>query len=391
MTLAGVCSEELEKLEEQGLRRRLTPVEGPQGPRVGIDGRVVVLLCSNDYLGLANHPEVKAAAARALEEYGAGAGASRLVSGDMPPHRELEEKAREFKGAEAALLFNSGYNANLGVINALSDRSTEIFSDKLNHASIVDACMLARSLGATVRRYPHRDVDALERMLKRSEARRKIIVTDGVFSMDGTLAPLPDITSLLDRYDAVLYVDDAHGTGTVGPTGRGITEYFGTAHPSVIVMSTLGKALGSFGAFVTGPKELVELLKSRARPFVYTTALPPSVCAASARALEIVSKDPGLTERLRANSALVRDALNDMGIDTLGSVTQIIPAVIGGAEETMKTAARLGELGVFIQGIRPPTVPPGTSRLRITVTASHTEEDLERSVSALQTVLERSS
>lgn len=377
--------EEISRLTSLGLKRTLRLVEGPQGPRVTIDGQEVVLMCSNDYLGLANHPLVKEAAIKAIEKWGTGAGASRLVSGNMEAHVILEERIKEFKRVPSALLFNSGYNANMGLITTLADRSTEIFSDRLNHASIVDACVLSR---AKVKRYPNRDVDALEGLLKSSTAKKKLIITDSVFSMDGTIAPLPGIISLLERYNAMLVIDDAHATGVLGESGRGSLEHFRMeGHPSVIQMGTLGKALGSFGAFVTAGQEIVDLLISRARPFIYTTAPPPSVCAAATKAIDIIDKDQGLIRKLWENTLTMTQGLKEAGFDTMESETPIIPVKIGDNHKVMEASRRLLEHGVFVQGIRPPTVPEGTSRLRVTVTAAHTGEDLEKALAAFREAL----
>lgn len=378
--MRSFITEELERIRTAGLERSLKTVSSPQGPVVTVDGKECVLLCSNDYLGLAARPEVKAAAKEAIERWGFGSGASRLVSGNMTPHAELEERIRRFKVTESALLFNSGYQANLGLITALSDRSTEIFSDRLNHASIVDACRLSL---ASIKRYPNRDVDSLERLLRKSAARHKLIVTDGVFSMDGSIAPLREIAGLLERYDAMLVVDDAHATGVLGANGRGTTEHLGVDHPSIVQMGTLGKALGSFGAYVAGSGPLIKLLVSKARPFIYTTALPPSVAAASIAAIDIVEKEPGLRERLWENVGFFKENL-PKGVDTLDSPTQIIPLVIGDAPRTMEISSNLLEKGVFIQGIRPPTVPEKTSRLRVTITATHTRAELEKALEAIK-------
>lgn len=377
--------EELLRLESLGLRRALKAIQGPQGPRAVVNGREALLMCSNDYLGLAGHPLVKEAAIEAVQRWGAGAGASRLVSGNMEPHVALEDRIRRFKGAEAALLFNSGYNANLGVISALADRSTEVFSDKLNHASIVDACVLSR---AKVRRYPSRDLSALERLLKASRAKKKFIATDSVFSMDGTIAPLKEISGLLDKYGAMLLVDDAHATGVLGPGGLGSLEHFGISHPAIIVMGTLGKALGSFGAFITGGRALIDLMVSKARPFIYTTALPPSVCGAAIKAFDIVEDEPVLRERLWENTARLKEGLSRMGLDTMGSETPIVPIKVGPAKKAVEISDMLLERGVFIQAIRPPTVPEGTSRLRMTLSASHTSDDIDSALSALREALD---
>ena len=377
--------EEISRLTALGLKRTLRLVEGPQGPRVTMDGQEVVLMCSNDYLGLAGHPLVKEAAIKAIEKWGTGAGASRLVSGNMEAHVILEERIREFKRAPSALLFNSGYNANMGLITALADRSTEVFSDRLNHASIVDACVLSR---ARVKRYPNRDVDALERLLKASTSKKKLIVTDSVFSMDGTIAPLPDIIGLLERHGAMLVIDDAHATGVLGESGRGSLEHFRMeGHPSVIQMGTLGKALGGFGAFVTAEQEIIDLLISRARPFIYTTALPPSACAAATEAINIIDKNQGLIRKLWENTSTITRGLTEAGFDTMGSETPIIPVKIGDNHKVMEASRKLLEHGVFVQGIRPPTVPEGTSRLRVTVTAAHTGEDLKKALDAFREII----
>jgi glycine C-acetyltransferase len=373
----------LKKLEEAGLKRTMPVVEGPQGPRVRVDGKEVLLLCSNDYLGLASHPGLKQAAMRAMERYGFGSGASRLVSGNMAPHMELEEKIKEFKGTEAALLFNSGYHANIGVIPALAGRGDDIFSDRLNHASIVDGCILSR---ANLMRYPHRDTDTLERLIKSSGGKRKLIVTDGVFSMDGDIAPIKEIAGIAERYGATVLLDDAHSTGVLGKNGKGTLEHTGIEdHPFLIQMGTLGKALGTFGAFIAGTEDLRELLVSKARSFVYTTALPAPICAAAKRAIELLEEEPERRLRLWENAAFLRQGLRDAGLKTIEGETQIIPIIVGSSSNTMKITGRLLQQGLFIQGIRPPTVPENTARLRVTVTADHTREDLE---GALKTIKE---
>lgn len=376
--------DEIDRLEASGLRRTLRDIDGPQGASVVVNGRRVILLCSNDYLGLANHPLVKQAAIDSISACGFGAGASRLVSGNMEAHRMLEDRIARFKSTESALVFNSGYNANLGCITALAGRDTAVFSDRLNHASIVDACLLSR---AEVKRYPNRDVDSLERLLKKTRLKKRLIVTDGVFSMDGTIAPLPDIVSLLERYDATLIVDDAHATGVLGQSGRGTLEHFNISHPSVIQMGTLGKAFGSFGAFIAGDKDLIELLINKARPFIYTTALPPSVCAAASKAIDLVDEDPGLLVRLWERRKQFHDGLSECGLDTMGSSTPIIPIFVGETKKAVEASTALLDRGVFIQAIRPPTVPDGTSRLRATVTAIHSKEEIDTAVSAIKEAL----
>ena len=376
-------TEEIERLSDLGLKRTLLRVDGPQGPRVIIEGQERILLCSNDYLGLASHPALKEAAVKAVEAYGVGSGASRLVSGSMAPHMELEERIRAFKGTEDALLFNSGYNANIGILTALADRSTDVFSDRFNHASIVDACILSR---ARVRRYAHADAGSLERMLKSSTAAKKLVVTEGIFSMDGDIAPLEEILWLVEKYDATLILDDAHATGVLGKGGRGTLAHLGLEeNPFIIQVGTLGKALGTFGAFVAGGEDVIELLRSKARTFVYTTSLPPAICAASITAFDMVEQNPFLRKRLWENVRYFKEGLGRLALATVSS-TQIIPVVVGSAEETMEISLRLLEKGVFIQGIRPPTVPDNTSRLRVTVTAAHTKEDLDTALSAIKEV-----
>ncbi|MBI5454603.1 MAG: 8-amino-7-oxononanoate synthase, partial [Deltaproteobacteria bacterium] len=311
------------------------------------------------------------------------AGASRLVSGNTALHEALEERISRFKGTEAALVFNSGYTANIGLITALADRQTDIFSDRLNHASIIDACALSL---AKVKRYRSRDVDSLEGLLKKSNAKRKLIVTDGVFSMDGTIAPVKEIAGLLDKYDATLIIDDAHGTGVLGKNGKGTLEELGVSHPSIVQMGTLGKALGSFGAFVAGTKELIDLLISKSRTFIFTTALPPAICEASIEAINIVEEEPERRARLKSNYEYLRAGLNAAGFETPGS-TQIIPVIVGEADKAVRASARLLEAGVFIQAIRPPTVPGGSSRLRITAMATHAKEDLDLALGAIKDAL----
>ncbi|MFQ5585740.1 MAG: 8-amino-7-oxononanoate synthase [Thermodesulfobacteriota bacterium] len=384
MTL-DFLAEELEELRARGLYRTTRSIEGPQGPRVTIDGKNLLNLSSNNYLGLADHPKIKKAAAKALQRYGAGAGASRLVSGDMPPHRELEVHLARFKGTEAALLFNSGYHANLAIITALVGRGDVILSDRLNHASLIDAAILSRS---KIKRYPHCDTDTLGRFLREHrQSRRRLIVTDGLFSMDGDIAPLKEIARLAERYDAILMVDDAHATGTLGEHGRGSLEHHGIASSDIIQMGTLGKAIGSFGAFVAGRRELIDYLINRARPFIFTTALPPSVCAASSAALEIIREEPELIEALRERAAFMRSALKAAGLNTMTSESQIIPLLIGDPEKTVAVSDSLLAEGLYVQAIRPPTVPAGTSRLRITVMATHSFDDLRSAARTITKVI----
>jgi glycine C-acetyltransferase/8-amino-7-oxononanoate synthase len=361
-------------LRERDLHRRLRLVEGPQGPSVRLDDREVLLLCSNNYLGLADEPRVREAAARAALSWGAGAGASRLISGNMEPHRYLEVELAEFEGFPEALLFGSGYLANTGTIAALAGSGEAVFSDQLNHASIIDGCRLAR---AETRVYRHRDLEHLAWSLQDAGGRPALIVTDGVFSMDGDLAPLRELYELARRHGARLLVDEAHATGAIGPGGRGTVREAGLAgEPGVVVVGTLGKALGSYGAYVCADLDTVDYLINAARPFVFSTAPPPAAVGAAAEALSILRAEPERVEALRRNAGVLREALVREGL-AVGSETQILPIQVGEAEPTMRLCELLLERGVFAQGIRPPTVPEGTSRLRLTVMSTHAPEDLE--------------
>jgi len=363
----------LEELRESGLHRRLRLVEGAQGPRVLLDGRPVLLLCSNDYLGLAGHPRVREAAAAAALEWGAGAGASRLISGNMTPHRRLEQRLAAFKGYESALLFGSGYLANVGTIAALAGRGSVVFSDELNHASIVDGCRLAR---AETFVYRHGDAEHLDWGLRRAGGRGALIVSDGVFSMDGDTAPLGDLARLAREHGCRLMVDEAHATGALGPGGRGSVAAAGLGGEVDVVVGTLGKALGAYGAYACASAELREYLLNTARSFVFSTALPPPAVAAALASLELLEAEPARVERLRANAAALREGLRAQGLDAGGGASQIVPLELGEAGPTMALCERLLERGVFAQGIRPPTVPPGSSRIRFSAMATHEETEL---------------
>lgn len=367
-----------------GLRRRVRWISGAQDRWVDVDGRRALLLCSNNYLGLANHPALVEAAARAARDYGVGAGASRLVSGSMLEHQRLEEELAALKHAEAALLFTSGYHANLGTICALVGRDDEVFSDALNHASLIDGCRLSR---AKVSVYPHNDMERLEALLRASRARRRLIVTDSIFSMDGDEAPLGAICDLAERYGAMTLVDEAHATGAVGPRGSGVVGREGLQARVTVQMGTLGKALGCFGAFVAGRRRLIELLINEARSFVFTTALPPAVVAAARAAVAIAGRDDERRSRLATNAARLHRRLLELGLD-VPHCGHILPVILGSAEATMSACERLLDAGVFAQGIRPPTVPPGTSRLRVTLMATHTDADIDAAAAAFGQTLQ---
>ncbi len=371
--MSGVA-DRLEELRDSGLYRRLRLVEGRQGPRITLDGRDVLLLCSNDYLGLAAHPRVRNAAAEAAMRWGAGAGASRLISGNMQPHQRLERRVAEFKGYESALLFGSGYLANSGTISALAGRGEVVFSDELNHASIIDGCRLSR---AETFVYRHADVEHLAWGLEQAGGRAALIVTDGVFSMDGHVAPLPELLSLARQHGCRLMVDEAHATGALGPGGRGSVAAAGLSGEVDVVMGTLGKALGSYGAYVCANRETTEYLLNTARSFIFSTAPPPPVAAAGLAALELLEAQPERVEKLSANASTLRNALAAEGLAVGEGRSQIVPVEVGDPERTMELCERILERGVFAQGIRPPTVPVGTSRLRFTVMSTHRREELE--------------
>jgi 8-amino-7-oxononanoate synthase len=371
--MSGEIEETLEELRDRGLYRRLRLVSGPQGPRVLLDGDPVLLLCSNNYLGLADHPRVREAAADAAMRWGVGAGASRLVSGNMTVHRRLEEQLAEFKGSSACVLFGSGYLANAGVIGSLAGAGDVVFSDQLNHASIVDGCRLARA-GTFV--YDHCDTEHLEWGLRQADGRGALIVTDGVFSMDGDIAPLEEIVELAQRYDARVMVDEAHSTGTRGPGGRGAVADAGLSDEVDVVVGTLGKALGSYGAYACCDKPMAKWLVNSARTLIFSTALPPPAVAGAMAALELLREQPGRVDKLARNAAAMRDALASEGLDAGLSETQILPVVVGDPAAAMDACERALSQGVFCQAIRPPTVPDGSSRLRIAVMASHTRSEL---------------
>ena len=377
--MSASFDDELERIRAGGLWRELRRIEGAVDTWVEVDGRRALLLCSNNYLGLANHPALAAAAAEAARRYGVGAGASRLISGSLAIHRDLEARLARFKHTEAAVLFPTGYHANLGAITALVGKDDAVFSDRLNHASIIDGCRLS---GAAVHVYPHADVDALAALLRRHPARRRLVVTDSVFSMDGDHAPLGAIAAVAAEHGALLMVDEAHATGVEGPTGAGLVEALGLGAAIDVQMGTLGKALGAAGAFVAGSARLVDLLVNRARSLIYTTALPPPVVAAVDAALDVVAREPERRARLASLANRLRERLRTVGFTVPDGSGPIIPVIAGTSERALAWSRGLLEHGVFVQAIRPPTVPPGTARLRVTLMATHTDEDVEHAVAA---------
>lgn len=373
--MLGELEVELERIKTSHLFRSLKRVISGQSSRIMVDGKECISLCSNNYLGLANHPTLKEASIAAVRKYGTGAAASRLVSGNMEFHERLEEMTAAFKGAEAVLAFNTGYTANIGILQAVAEEGDALFSDALNHASIIDGCRLSR---AKVFIYHHKDVEHLRSLLSGASGyRRRIIVTDGVFSMDGDIAPLLDISKIAAEHEALLVVDDAHATGVLGKRGGGSFEHFGIQAGDAIQMGTYSKALGSFGAYIAGSREVREYLINKARTFIYTTALPASVVAASIAAIKILQEGNELLRKLWENTGLFREGLMSLGFNTLNSESPIIPLLTGDVEKTVLFSERLYEHGIYAVPIRPPTVPEGSCRIRTTMTAAHNIADIK--------------
>jgi glycine C-acetyltransferase/8-amino-7-oxononanoate synthase len=366
----SLLSGEISSLKEKGRYRSLRRVSGPQDAEIVIDGARRLNFSSNNYLGLANHPAVVAAFVDTAGRYGVGSGASRLICGHMDVHAELEDAVARLKGTEAALTFSSGYLANLGILSTLCGPGSTVFSDELNHASIVDGCRLART---RVEVYRHGDVSHLEELLRRSRAKRKVVVTDGVFSMDGDIAPLPDLAEAKDRHGAMLVVDDAHATGVLPPHGRGTADHFGLRAGVDLQMGTFSKALGTYGAYIGTTRAVVEYFINKCRPFIYNTSLPPAIAGATLAALDLLSGEPERIASLWRNQEAFREEMAARGRRTTSS-TPIVPVLVGGDEQTMAVSRSLFDRGVFVHGIRPPTVPEGTGRLRLTLMATHTRE-----------------
>ena len=359
-------------------------LESAQGARVCINGEWKISLCSNNYLGLANHPAVKEAAAQALTQFGAGMAAARSLSGSTPLHEALEKELAEFKGTQAALVFNSGFVTNSGVIPALVSKGDAVFSDEINHGSIVDGCRLS---GAEKYIYPHGEMAVLEQHLKDSmRCRMRMVVADAVFSMDGDIAPIPEIVELCERYDAFLMIDEAHATGVLGDGGRGAAEHFHVEGRVDVIMGTLGKALGSIGGYIAGDKALIDHLARTARSFLLTTSLPAPCVAAALVGLRILRGDPQLRQRLWRNTGFYREALRELGFNTMNSKTPIVPILVGDDDTAQQFQERLYQKGVYVTKIGAPYVPRGTARLRTIVSAVHTEEDLREAIAILENV-----
>ena len=380
MSLHTELAAELADRDVRGLRRVRRVLASPQRARVTVDGHDYVAFCSNDYLGLAADPRLAAAAREGVDRYGVGGGASHLILGHGTAHHELEEALAQFVRLPRALLFSTGYMANMGVVSALTGRGDAVFADKLNHASLNDAALVSR---AAFKRYAHNDLDALARLLATTTARRRLVVTDAVFSMDGDIAPVAALLELCERHDAYLFIDDAHGFGVLGEAGRGTLEHFGITSDRIIYMATLGKAAGVAGAFVAGDETLIETLIQSARTYIYTTATPPLLAHALLASLQIIAQEEWRRERLRTLIAQLRDGLAASPWQLMPSETPIQPLLVGGNDAALALSARLAATGLLVPAIRPPTVPQGTARLRISLSADHEAADVARLVAAL--------
>ena len=376
---------ELAEIKAASLARRRRVLESPCGRIAAVDGKKVLNFASNDYLGLAGNAEIAQALADGALQWGAGSGASHLVSGHLAPHEALEQELAAFTGFPRALTFSTGYLANLAIVPTLASRGAMIFSDKLNHASLIDAMQLAKANGANVQRYPHCDMAALERLLAASAAPARIIVSDAVFSMDGDLTPLPALFALAERHDAWLVIDDAHGFGVLGPQGRGSLAHFNLPyHPRLLLMGTLGKAAGVGGAFVAGSETAIETLLQKGRTYIFTTAAPPALACALAKSLEIIEHGDARRANLFARIGQLRDGLGSLPWRLLPSATAIQPLIVGGNDAAVALSAALWERGAWVPAIRPPTVPKGTARLRISLSAAHTAADIDHLIHALK-------
>lgn len=383
MSLYANLQQELDQRKATGSARRRRLLQSMQGAHIQVDGRDVLSFCSNDYLGLAAHPAIIAAVKNAADASGAGSGASHLITGHHQYHHQLEQALADFVRMPQALVFSNGYMANIGVVTALMGRDDAVFADKLNHASLNDAVVLSR---AEFKRYQHQDMRALEKLLAASTARRKLVVVDAVFSMDGDIAPVPEMIALCDKYDAWLMLDDAHGFGVLGAEGRGILQHFNVQSPRIIYMATLGKAAGVAGAFVAGENTLIEYLIQNARTYIYTTASPPFLSAGLLASLPIIAQESGRRERLLALISSLRSGLSDCRWRLQDSPTPIQPLIVGSNEDALNASEQLLQRGILVPAIRPPTVPKGTARLRISLSAAHSLDDVAMLVDALREI-----
>lgn len=373
---------ELHELDAQGSRRHLRTVDYLGGMRASVNGKDCVLFCTNNYLGLADHPKVLERSQRALARFGAGAQASRLVSGHFPVHLQLEEITANLKGSEACLAFPTGYMANLAAVSAMAGEEDVILCDRLNHASLIDAC---RATKAKFMVYEHLNLEDLKKQLEKTkDYRRRLVVTESLFSMDGDLVPLKKFMDLTHEYDALVLVDDAHGTGVLGPNGEGIIHHFPLKYFPSVIVGTYSKALGSMGGFVCGPKIFIEYLVNKARTFIYTTGLAPAVCGASLGAFEVLHEEPKRVEKLWENAKKIREGLRALGHEIPRGAGPIMPVIVGENAEAVKMSEKLLEEGILVVAIRPPTVPKGTARLRLSVSTAHTDEHIEKLINAFK-------
>jgi glycine C-acetyltransferase len=378
-------TDELNKLREQKLYQKLRVLETEQLPVSRFDGREVINLSSNNYLGLTTHPKLRARALEAIEKWGVGSGAVRTIAGTMAIHMELEEKIAKFKHVEASVVFQSGFTANAGTVQAILGREDIIVSDQLNHASIIDGCRLSR---AEIKVFPHKDMEACETILKGLEGRpcRKLLITDGVFSMEGDIAPLPQLVELAEKYGCIMMIDDAHASGVLGRNGRGTVDHYNLHGRVDIQVGTLSKAIGALGGYICSTRDTIEFLYHRGRPFLFSTSHPPSVAATCLAAFEVLEEEPQLIDRLWANTKFFKEGLKKLGFNTGVSETPITPVIVGDAALAHEFSRQLFAAGVFAQGIGFPTVPEGKARIRTIVTATHTQEELTRALEILESV-----
>jgi glycine C-acetyltransferase len=378
-------TDELDKLREQKLYQKLRVLETEQLPVSRFDGREVINLSSNNYLGLTTHPKLRARALEAIEKWGVGSGAVRTIAGTMAVHMELEEKIAKFKHVEASVVFQSGFTANAGTVQAILGREDIIVSDQLNHASIIDGCRLSR---AEIKVFPHKDIEACETILKGLEGRpcRKLLITDGVFSMEGDIAPLPQLVELAEKYGCIMMIDDAHASGVLGRNGRGTVDHYNLHGRVDIQVGTLSKAIGALGGYICSTRDTIDFLYHRARPFLFSTSHPPSVAATCLAAFEVLEEEPQLIDRLWANTNFFKEGLKKLGFNTGVSETPITPVIVGEAALAHEFSRQLFAAGVFAQGIGFPTVPEGKARIRTIVTATHTQEELTRALEILESV-----
>jgi 8-amino-7-oxononanoate synthase len=378
---------ELDERARQGLQRSRRTLASPQSPHIIVDGKPYLAFCSNDYLGLANHPQLIAELQQGAQQWGVGAGAAHLVSGHFNAHHQLEQQLASFVGKPAALLFSTGYMANLGVVQALVGKGDTVFADKLNHASLNDAMLLSR---ADTKRYRHGDMTQLAQLLAQTQSGRKLVITDAVFSMEGDIAPLPELLALCEQHDAWMYLDDAHGFGVLGEQGRGSLAHFGIASQRIIYMATLGKAAGVSGAFVAAEQLVIDTLVNHANSYVYTTATPPALSVALSQSLKLIAEGKALRTHLQKHITQLRNGLVDLPWQLMPSNTAIQPLLIGDNQQALQLSASLRERGIWVAAIRPPTVPQGTARLRITLSAAHSEADVDSLIGALHELAQES-